>query len=225
MIQTVRSVLRYLRQEGQVSSDLASLVAAPRRYADATLPIGLAPDQVLRVLNGVDRSTSIGVRDHSMLTLLSIYGMRASEVAALRLDDVDWKIDQIQIAQSKGRRKLVLPLIPEAGDAILAYIRDGRPMSQHRELFIRHKAPYSRMTSPAVYQIVRKALDCAGVESLRRGPHLFRHTQATAWIRGGWSLKAVGDLLGHRCADTTRIYAKVAIEDLREVALDVPEAA
>jgi site-specific recombinase XerD len=225
MIQTVRSVLRYLRQEGQVSSDLASLVAAPRRYPDATLPIGLAPDQVSRVLNGVDRSTSIGVRDHSMLTLLSIYGLRASEVAALRLDDVDWKIDQIQIAQSKGRRKLVLPLVSEAGDAILAYIRDGRPMSQHRELFIRHKAPYSRMTSPAVYQIVRKAIDRAGVESLRRGPHLFRHTRATAWIRGGWSLKAVGDLLGHRCADTTRIYAKVAIEDLREVALNVPEVA
>ena len=139
----------------------APLVAAPRRYADATLPIGLNPNQVSHVLNGVDRSTSIGLRNHSMLTLLSVYGLRASEVAALRLDDVDWKIDQVQITQSKGRRKLVLPLVPEAGDAILAYIRDRRPMSQHRELFIRHTAPYSRMTSSAVYQIVRKAIDRA----------------------------------------------------------------
>jgi integrase len=154
---------------------------------------------------------------------LAVYGLRASEVASLHLEDVDWRADQVRVAQSKGRRRLLLPLVTEAGEAILSYLRNGRPTSRHREIFVRHQAPYSPVKSPAIYRIVRKAIDRAGVETARRGPHVFRHGRATTWIRGGWSLKAIGDLLGHRSEDTTRVYCKLAIEDLRAVALDAPE--
>jgi site-specific recombinase XerD len=224
LIESVRCVLRYLRQERYIRYDLASQLSSPRRYVDATVPPILTPEEIERVVAAVDCRAPTGLRDRAVLVLLAVYGVRSGEIVALRIDDVDWELDRLRIMQRKNRRELVLPLVPEVGEAILTYLRNGRPETDHREVFVGHKAPHAPMGTTAVYLTVRKAIKRAGIRPPQLGPRLFRHAKATMWVRSGWSLKAVGDLLGHRTADATRVYSKLAVEDLRTVALDLPEA-
>jgi len=224
MLQVVRGILRHLYRTGRIAQDLAPLVHGPRRYALATLPSTLGPTEVRRLLDGVDRSSARGRRDYAVLLLLATYGLRAGEVARLRLDDIDWRAALLRIQRTKVGGDLCLPLTPAAGNALLAYLRAGRPSSPHREVFVRHDAPHTAFrNSSAIYQIVRHAFDRIGLAAPHRGPHVLRHARATALVRQGCSLKVVGDLLGHRHPDSTLPYTKLAVEDLREVALEAPE--
>jgi len=224
MVQAVRGVLRHLCRTGRVAADLAPLVHGPRRYALATLPTTLSPAEVGRLLDGVDRSSARGRRDYAVLLLLATYGLRAGEVARLRLDDLDWRTNLLRLRRAKVGGELCLPLTAAVGNALLAYLRAGRPRTPHREVFVRHDAPHTPFRqSSAIYQIVRQAFDRIGLAAPHRGPHVLRHARATALVRQGCSLKVVGDLLGHRHPDSTLPYTKLAVEDLREVALEVPE--
>ena len=172
----------------------------------------------------MDRGSARGRRDYAVLLLLATYGVRAGEVTRLRLDDIDWRAGLLRLRRAKVGGELCLPLTAAVGNALLAYLRRGRPATPQRELFVRHNAPHPAFrTSSAIYQIVRQAFDRAGIVAPHRGPHVLRHARATSLVRQGWSLKVVADLLGHRHPDSTLPYTKLALEDLREVALEAPE--
>jgi integrase len=155
--------------------------------------------------------------------LISKYGVRAGEITTLRLDDVDWRKEVIRIRHSKTGVVSYLPLLPEVGEAMLQYLQNSRPKTPLREIFIRNRAPYRPFKGGNLYWLVRNRLEAAGVITTgKRGPHAFRHARAVSMLRVAVPVKEIGDLLGHRSADSTLIYLKLAIEDLRAVALEIP---
>ena len=190
VVTALRSFLRHLHQHGDLQTDLASC----------------------------DRETLSGRRDYAILLLLARLGLRAGEVTALTLDDFDWH-EGIVTVPGKGQRREPLPLPHEVGEALVAYLQDGRPSCATRRLFIRSRAPHQGFRSAvAICCIVRRALARAGIDSAFKGAHLLRHSLATGMLRNGASLEDIGQVLRHRHPETTQIYAKVALEALRSLA-------
>jgi integrase len=165
----------------------------------------------------------LGRRDYAVLIMLAKLGLRASEVATLTLDDLDWRAGEMHI-RAKGRQRARMPMPPDVGAAIAAYLRNGRPKSSCRRLFLRTLAPYVGFASgTTITWIAKTALDRAGVQGCaHRGAHIFRHSLATELLRSGATLAEIGQLLQHEGHDTTRIYAKVDIEALRTLSLPWP---
>ena len=218
-----RCFLRFLYLSGKLASDLSVFITRPRRYKLESLPRVLNWDEIQKILKTVNRSTKMGSRNYAILFLLATYGLRAGEVAGLKLEHIDWKKEVIHITPRKAGKALWLPLIPQAGKAILKYLKHGRPRSKYREVFLRARAPRTLITSSCITCIVRRHIELAGLDPPQRGPHLIRHSFATRLIQRGASLKQIGDLLGHRDPESTHIYTKTATEHLREVALESPE--
>jgi integrase len=160
------------------------------------------------------------LRDHAIILLLSVYGLRSGEVRRLRLDDIDWSRDRIRIVRSKSLREEILPVEARVGNAIARYLRDGRPRSDSKALFLTLRGPHRPLSPGGLYNVVRRHL--SGVSSLKRGcgPHALRHACARHLLESGRSFKEVGDHLGHRSPDATRFYAKVDLASLRLVAFD-----
>jgi site-specific recombinase XerD len=158
------------------------------------------------------------IRDRAILILLASYGLRSSEVSGLRLEDVNWESEKVSIGRSKQRRAQEYPLVSEAGEAILHYLQKARPRCAQREIFLTSKAPFHRLSQGALYHLVSTRLRMLGIHAPRRGPHALRHACAGHLVTEGFSLKEIGDHLGHRSAFATRIYAKVDLAGLREVA-------
>ena len=214
----LRSFLRHLHQRGDLPADLASAVLPVVHWRLSGLPKALAPEQVEALLESCNRDTSVGRRDRAILLLLARLGLRAGEVAKLALDDFDWNEGTVTVS-GKGQRREPLPLPSEVGEAVAAYLRDDRPQSPARAVFLRARAPQEGLRSyQAVGDVVRRALRRAGLDLPFRGSHLLRHSLATGMLRNGATLEDIGQILRHRRPDTTRIYAKVAIEALRTVA-------
>jgi site-specific recombinase XerD len=219
----VRSFLRFLHLEGRDDGALVDAVPTVRDARRSSLPKSLSTAQLRELLAAVPRSRPAGLRDLAMLLCLARLGMRAKEVAGLRLDDIDWSAGTIVIPVSKGRRASVLPLPRRVGTAIAAYLRRGRPATSHRFVFVRHLFPVGApLRSATVTHAVARAFDRAAVAAPSRGAHALRHTAATSMVRAGASLKAVADVLRHRSIDTTVIYTAVDVRRLREVALPWP---
>jgi site-specific recombinase XerD len=223
MCGVVRAFLRYLHLKGFISTALADCVPSIRRWRLAGLPTFLPPQEVQQVLDACDQTTAMGLRDYAVLMILAKLGLRASEVAALSLDDIDWRSGKI-LVHGKGRRQAIMPLRQDVGTAIVAYIRHGRPSSSCRRLFLRMLAPHVGFASgSAVTLIAKLALERAGIHGYaHHGAHLFRHSLATDLLRSGASFAEIGQLLRHRSIDSTRIYAKLDIEKLRELSLPWP---
>jgi integrase len=161
------------------------------------------------------------LRDHAILQLLATYGLRSSEVRNLRIEDIDWRAEAIRIRHTKTRACSFLPLMVPVGEALLAYLRSGRPETDAREVFVRTRAPYRKLGMLA--SAVRRRLHDAGVEPPgKSGPHIFRHARAVEMLRSAVPQKIIGDMLGHRSAESTAPYLKLATEDLRDIALCVP---
>ena len=154
---------------------------------------------------------------------MATYGLRASEVAGLRLKDLDWRQEILSIRQKKAKRTLKLPLISEVAAALIDYLRNGRPQTTIRHVFITCQAPIKPVTRETMYYVMHKILTRAGIKTEHYGPHSLRNTRATSLLRRGNSLKVIGDILGHRHPDSTFLYCKLAVEDLRAVALEIPE--
>ena len=221
----MRSFVRFLHSSGRVAHDLSTEVIGPRCYAFEDIPSSLRPEEVRAVVETTQKDRSReGRRDYAILMLLSIYGLRAGEITTLRLEDVDWRSEVLRIRQSKTGIHSQLPLLPTVGNAILDYLRKGRPKASAREIFIRHHAPYGPFRSGcSLYWLIRNRLTAAGIDRpSKQGPHSFRHTRAVSMLRAGVPLKEIGDVLGHRSAASTTAYLKLATEDLRGVALEVP---
>lgn len=223
MCWSLRAFLRYLHHTGLHPASLADSVPSMRGWKLTTLPTYLSATQVQKVLDGCDRTTVMGRRDYAILMMLAKLGLRADEVATLTLDDIDWRAGELLI-RAKGRQRVRMPMPPDVGTAIVAYLRDGRPESSSRRLFIRTLAPRVGFASgSAITWIAKTALDRAGIEDcVHRGAHIFRHSLATELLRSGATLSQIGQLLRHESHDTTRIYAKVDIEALRTLSLPWP---
>ena len=218
----LRSLLRYLHRTGRTAINLSPHVIAPLLYAYEGVPSILERSQIAAVLESAGKDTTpVGLRDHAILQLLATYGLRSSEVRNLRIEDIDWRAESIRIRHTKTRACSFLPLMEPVGEAALAYLRAGRPATDAREIFIRTRAPYRKLGMLA--SAVRRRLRDAGVEPPGKcGPHIFRHARAVEMLRASVPLKVIGDLLGHRSAESTAPYLKLATEDLRAIALDVP---
>jgi site-specific recombinase XerD len=185
LVTALRSFCRYLRQRGEIALDLAACVPTVPNWSKAALPKFLPPGTVQRVLSHCDRETSLGRRDYAILLLLARLGLRAGEVVALKLEDIDWQTGQMTIC-GKGGRSAQMPLPADVGEAIAAYLRKGRPHCSSRRVFIRAKAPLRGFASSvAICCIVMQALERAGVESARKGAHLFRHYAASRTMPHG----------------------------------------
>lgn len=218
----LRSFLQYARYRGEIQLDLAAAVPCVANWSSPSIPRGIAPDQVRRLLGQIDRSTAVGRRDYAVLLLLARLGLRSGEVAFLELEDIDWQAGCLSVHGKRGRRTQ-LPLPQEVGDAIVAYLRHGRPCSTSRRVFLRARAPVRGfLTQSAVGTIVRHALLRAGIEAPTTGAHQFRHGLATQMLRQGASLTQIGELLGHKSPETTKIYTKVDLDALRTLALPWP---
>ena len=223
--QRLRCFLRFVHVTGRTERDFALCVMAPTLYAFESIPSALSPDQIEVVLKASrnDR-TPKGLRDHAILLLLAIYGMRAGEITGLQLNDIDWRADRIFVRHTKTGAQSILPLLPAVGQALLTYLQRGRPTTDVREVFIRVRAPYRGFEcGSSLYTSIRRRLDAAGVPpDGNRGPHAFRHARAVSLLRAGTPMKIIGDVLGHRSASSTSVYLKLATEDLRDVALEIP---
>lgn len=206
LVSGLRSFLRFVHVEGITSAPLAQAVPAVASWSGSPLPKALAPDVPGRLLGSCDRRTAQGRRDYAILMLLARLGLRAGEVVTLRLQDFDWRAGEVVI-HGKGRRDDRMPLPPDVGEAVVRYLRRGRPQTDCRTVFIRSAAPLVGLTRQAVTQVVYAACDRAGVP--RASAHRLRHTLATDLLRSGSSLAEIGQLLRHASISTTSIYAKI----------------
>ena len=215
-VTALRSFLRFLHLDGVIEEALVSAVPSVAGRQLVGLPKGLAPDQVRRLFASCHDTTRRGCRDIAMLTMLVRLGMRSGEVAKLRLDDIDWRAGEI-IVRGKANSIECIPLPPDVGRAVAQYLQRGRPVSaQGRAVFVRVKAPHRHLSSCGVSSVVADAAKRAGLGRVHA--HRLRHTAATQMLRAGASLSEIGQLLRHRRALTTAIYAKVDHDALRMIA-------
>ncbi len=225
MVTALRSFMRFLQQRGTITADIAAAIPTVANWRLSHLPKALATAQVERLLTCCDRNTLTGQRDYAILLLLARLGLRAGEVVAMTLDDLDWEVGEF-IVRGKGDRLERLPLPQDAGAALAYYLRHVRPACSTRRVFIRMKAPHCGFAgAAAICDVVRRALWRADLDPEFKGAHLLRHSLATNMLRRGASLGQIGQLLRHCHPNTTQIYAKVDIEALRGIALPWPGGA
>jgi integrase len=226
MVTGLRSFFRFARLREVIESDLAALVPSVPCWEISGPPKHLSPEAVQRVLSACrQRSTLKGKRDYAILLLLARLGLRAGEVVALQLDDIDWVNAELTVRSRKGDGWARLPLPADVGRALARYLM-VRPSSSYRNVFVRGYAPYTPfVASGPISVLVRRAIERAGVKSARTGAHIFRHSLATEMLRRGASLAEIGHVLRHRDPDSTAIYARVDLEALGELALPWPGGA
>ncbi len=215
----LRVFLRYAHREGAVGCDLSGVMEWPQAYRLSEIPRSISWAEVGRMLAGVDRRTPSGKRDYAILLLLVSYGLRGREVAALTLDDIDWKRERLAVPERKAGHSTAFPLSAVVGEALVDYLRHGRPQTADRHVFFRVAAPRQPIGAAAVSALARSYLLKAGVGVPRPGSRTLRHSAVQRLVDADFPLKTIGDFIGHRSARSTEVYAKVAVEALRQVAL------
>jgi integrase/recombinase XerD len=220
LVTALRSLLRFLVVEGLAAPGLQDAVPGVAGWRDGGLPKALPDGQVAALLAACDRETATGRRDFAVLTLLARLGLRACEAAALELDDIDWRAGTVTV-RGKGRRDEQLPLPSDVGEALAGYLREGRAAGRaSRRVFLLSCAPGGGLSAGAVIEIVRRACVRAGLPEA--GAHRLRHSAATGMLRAGAPLAEIGQVLRHRSASTTAIYAKVDYGALTQLAMPWP---
>ncbi len=221
----LRSFLRFLSGRGQVAAGLEGQIDTPRVYRGERLPRSLPWGIVQEFLRSIDRAKRLGLRDYAIFLLMATYGLRASEIVALNLDDIEWRAGRILVPQPKTAQRLVLPLTDAVGQALVDYLRRARPTLPYPEVFLRGRAPAGLLRPTAVTEAFQAWARRSGLTIPFQGPHCLRHSYAVHLLRQGVPLKTIGDLLGHRSAESTCVYIRLAVEDLRDVALCLPAEA
>jgi site-specific recombinase XerD len=225
IVSALRSFLRYLYVRGDITTELAAAVPTVASWRLTELPKALPPAQVERLLHSCDCRTPGGRRDYAILLLLARLGLRAGEVVAMILDDIDWESGVVTV-RGKGARHEPLPLPQDVGEALVDYLRHARPRCDTRRVFVRLHAPRCGFASScAIEDVVHRALARAGLDPAFKGAHLLRHSLATRLLKHGASLAEIGELLRHRRPETTQIYAKVDLASLRALARPWPGGA
>lgn len=220
LVSVLRDFLKYAENKGWCRKGLSLSFKAPRVYHLEDIPSYAPWENVQNIMQKQrEQEGPSSIRDYAILSLLSVYGLRCSEVTGLKIKDIDWRKEEIYLHRAKGCKSQILPLLPEVGDAIIRYIREVRQnISRHENLFLCMRAPYRGMATASVYRLVSTKLKEEGLEMRHYGPHSLRHSCATHLVNSGHSMKEVGDLLGHQQIETTSIYAKVNLASLRQVA-------
>jgi site-specific recombinase XerD len=213
----LRGFFRFAETRGWCRKGLAASIQNPRVFSQASLPLGPSWDDVRRLLAMTEGDQPSNIRARPILMLLAIYGLRRGEVSRLRLEDFDWEHEVFRVVSSKTGRVRTCPLMRSVGDAILRYLQEVRPQSSHRELFLSLRPPFRPVCS-SLWEMVGKRLRSLHVSLPHYGPHALRHACATRLLEAGLSLKEIGDQLGHMDPDSTRMYAKVDLAALRQVA-------
>lgn len=221
---TLRIFLRYCYRERIIKRDLSGAVEAPRLHRLASVPRAITWDEVRDMLGCVDRRCALGRRDYAMLLLLVTYGLRGNEVAQLTLEDIDWQRERLSIPQRKAGHWSAYPLAGIVAEAIIDYLKNARPQTADRHVFFRSMAPWRPISSAAVSSAAVRYLQRAGVRVHRAGAHTLRHTCVQRLVDAEFSLKTIGDYVGHRSPQSTKIYTKVDLAALREVAMGNGEA-
>jgi integrase/recombinase XerD len=216
--QALRAFFRHAEFRAWCRPGIANLIEGPRAYQKDGLPDGPTWPDVRRLVDSAQGSKSTDYRARAMLLLLAVYGLRSSEVTGLLLSDIDWRAETLTIDRRKGGGPQPYPLVQEVGDAILNYLRHGRPRCECRNVLVTLYPPHHPIAPSVVWAITSRRFRKLGIRCRRQGPHTLRHACATRLLQGGASLKEIGDLLGHRDADSAAIYAKVDLTMLREVA-------
>ena len=219
----LRAFCRFLSAQGLCARELVAAIPRIAGWRLSSLPRYLPPEEVERILTASKIDSSVGRRDYAILLMLARLGLRAGDIVQLHLTDIDWEAGWI-VVSGKSRRQTRLPLTQELGDALVAYLQDGRPATEATAVFVRAHAPFCALGySNAVSHIVGRALQRAGVIRPSRGAaHLLRHSLATSLLRHGASLQDIADILRHRSVTTTQIYAKVDVNALQQIAQPWP---
>ncbi|MBC8205100.1 MAG: tyrosine-type recombinase/integrase [FCB group bacterium] len=224
----LRCFLRYLCMQGFVSNNLVEQVPKIRYQQDARIPSVWQKEDVEKLLTVVDRGSPTGKRDYALLLLAARLGMRVGDIRELRLENIRWEESRIEIVQAKTGVPLQLPLTEEIGGAIIDYLRHGRPLSEHREVFLRQNAPFTPFGQDNnLYHIIASYRQRAGIKlpaQCKRGFNALRHTLASRLLEAGTPLQDIANVMGHLSTETTRIYTKIDIKALRSVAIDPEEA-
>jgi len=217
-INSLRAFFRYAEQRGWCRPGLAAAIMSVHLFADEALPKGPTWSDVQLLLANTKGDRPKDIRDRAIIMLFATYGMRVGEVRGLRLEDLDWEKELIYLTRPKPRRRQSYPLSYTVGEAVLRYLKEVRPRTTRREVFLTVKAPFQALSGGSLYDVVSDRLRALGVSLPHYGPHSLRHACATRLLAEGLSMKQIGDHLGHRKADTTRVYAKVDMAGLRQVA-------
>src|SRR6267378_3969340 len=215
---SLRSFFRYAEMRGWCRVGIAASIMAPRVFKHETLPAGPTWDVVQEILDATTGDQPTAIRDHAILMLLAVYGVRSGEVARLQLTDIEWQRETITFTRSKIARSHLFPLRPSVGASIIRYLKEVRPKSPYRQVFLTRRAPVGPISNGAMWAVVSRQLRKRAPSLKHHGPHSLRHACATRLINQGLSLKEIGDHLGHRDVEATRIYAKVDLARLGEVA-------
>ena len=226
-VSIVRSFLRYLCLHGMVDAAIIDQVPKVRVYQGERLPTIWAPEDVKKLLSAVDRTSPIGKRDYAILLLAARLGLRAGDIREMRLDQLDWDQSRIHVVQGKTGVPLELPLTEEVGEAIIDYLRHGRPVTTHREVFLRQNAPFEPFGRDnnlhSIITSYRRKAEIKLPAQSRRGLHSLRHTLASRLLEAGVPLDTIAGTLGHLSPETTRLYLRIDVNDLRRAALDPEE--
>ncbi len=215
---SLRVFLRYAGRQGLIPAGLSHAITPPRLYSDERLPSGPSWAEVQRLLKSADTKKQIDIRDRAIMLLLAVYALRSAEVRHLEIQDIDWHGQRLAVFRSKSRQKVAYPLVEDVAVAIRSYLQVRPVMSLGQTVFLTAQAPLKGLTASGIGSIIRRRLEKLGISVPHPGPHCLRHACATRLRERGLSFKAIGDHLGHRSADATRIYAKVDLSALREVA-------
>lgn len=214
---TLRNFFRYAEGQGW-AANLAAGIEAPMVYREEGLLLGPNWEDVQRLVASFDGNSANDLRNRAIILLLAVYGLRRGEVVRLRLESIDWNGEIVHVTRPKQRCTQQYPLVATVGNAILRYLKEARPQSVHRELFLSVEAPIRPLSPARVSGIVRSRLATLGIDVPRRGAHCLRHANARHLLDAGFALKDIGDHLGHRSTSSTRVYAKVGLTELRRVA-------
>jgi integrase/recombinase XerD len=221
-ISALRGFLRFLSIDGRVPAGLTSQIDTPRRYRFEQLPRALPWEVVRALLRSVDRTSATGLRDYAVFLLIATYGLRASEVGSITLDDIHWRQRSLRIQQSKTSSSLELPLTNEVATALVKHLRRTPPPSPYRRIFLKMHAPIGPLNRSAIRAAFHSLVRKSGLRIPLQGVHCLRHSFAVHLLKNGTSLKTIGDILGHRSAESTSTYLRLATGDLREVPLPIP---
>jgi site-specific recombinase XerD len=221
-IAALRGFLRFLSTDGRAPTGLDRQIDTPRLYRLEQLPRALPWDTVRTLLRSVNRRSSMGLRDYAIFLLIATYGLRASEVVAISLEDIRWRRRILHIHQRKTSSPLELPLTNEVLSALVKHLERTPPPAPYRRVFLRMRAPMGVLKPTAVTEAFQALVRQSGLSIPYQGPHCLRHSYAVHLLKNGTPLKTIGDILGHRTAESTSMYLRLATGDLREVALAVP---
>jgi site-specific recombinase XerD len=225
-LNSIRAFLVYATENGYCKRDLAKLIPKARYLPPAKIPPTLSTEEKQRLLEAIDRASPMGKRDYAMLLLSVRLGMRSGDICGLKFSNLWWDTDEIRITQQKTEHLLTLPLLPDIGQSIIDYLKNGRPTTDSEYVFIKHCAPYDRYASGSgLYVVFRKYLQLANISSERvkhAGLHALRHSLASSLLEQGVALPVISEVLGHLNTNTTRIYTGIDVTNLKKCALEIP---